>query len=63
MKHHLAVNMKVFGQVLLKMLSLMVSILIEIEAWRNLKMNIQDVLLSKHIIYYLLMLDVKDAKQ
>jgi hypothetical protein len=63
MKHHLAVSMKVFGQVLLKMLSLMVSILIEIEAWRNLKMNIQDVLLSKHIIYYLLMLDVKDVKQ
>jgi hypothetical protein len=63
MKHHLAVSMKVFGQALLKMLSLMVSILIEIEAWRNLKMNIQDVLLSKHIIYYLLMLDVKDAKQ
>jgi hypothetical protein len=40
MKLHLTENMKVNGQELLKMLSLMEKFLIEIEYYRNLNMNI-----------------------
>ena len=53
MKLHLKENMKVNGRELLKMLSLMENILIEIEDYYNLNMNILEDLRLALIIFYL----------
>ena len=61
MKLHLIVNMKVNGLELLKMLSLVLKYLIEIEFLISLNMKLPAVQAKQHTIYLPPTLDVKDA--